>query len=197
MTRFIKRNCSVTDALQRLQKNVSRGYFVNTDIPVEMRNKSRPGEYRAKSLSVYNPLSVVEAILNGMIQNYWNKTETYEALAEYIRMDFDGLKETVALLMDGGRVVLDILTYQNDMTSFHGRDDVLTMLIHLGYLGYDVDTKEVFIPNHEILDEFKTSTKSEEWIGTFTTLKKSQELLKATWDKKEEREASSSNRIKI
>jgi len=68
------------------------------------------------------------------------------------------------------------------MTSFHGRDDVLTMLIHLGYLGYDVDTKEASIPNNEILDEFKNSTETEEWVDTFKAFKKSQELLHATWE---------------
>ena len=146
-------------------------------------------EVEAKRYSIYSPLSVVEAITSGIIQNYWNKTETYEALAEYIRMDFDGLKETVAVLMDGGRARIDISTYRNDMTSFYSKDDVLTMLIHLGYLGYDTDTKEVFIPNHEILDEFKTSTKFGEWTATFKSFRKSQELLKATWEGKEEKVA--------
>ena len=139
--------------------------------------------------SIYSPLSVIEAISTGIIQNYWNKTENYEALAEYIRMNLDGLKDAVALLMDGGRVSVDLSTYQNDMTSFHGRDDVLTMLIHLGYLGYDAEHGEVFIPNNELLDEFKTSTKSEEWIDTFTSFKKSQKLLQATWDCDEEKVA--------
>lgn len=125
-------------------------------------------------------MSVVHAVSTGVIQNYWNKTENYEALAGYIRMNYDGLKDAVALLMDGGRVAVDISTYQNDMTSFHGRDDILALLINLGYLTYDLETREVFIPNKEILDEFRTSTKSEEWVDTFKAFKKSQELLKAT-----------------
>ena len=114
----------------------------------------------------------------GQIRNYWNKTETYEALAEYIRKDFDGLKDAVALLMDGGRLPIDTSSYQNDMTTFHSRDDVLSLLIHLGYLGYDDETGEVFIPNREILDEFRTSTKSSEWVDTFKSFTISQELLK-------------------
>ena len=166
------------------------GYAVNTEIPVEMRNKYRMGEYDDVEISIYSPLSVVKAISTGIIQNYWNKTETYVALSEYIKMNLDGLKDSVALLMDGGRVKVNISKYQNDMTSFHGSNDVLVMLIHLGYLGYDVDNKEVFIPNNEILDEFKTSTESEEWIDTFKSFKKSQELLKATWNCDEEKVAS-------
>ena len=69
-------------------------------------------------------------------RDYWNKTETYEALTLYIRKDFDGLKDAVALLMDGGRLAIDTSTYQNDMTTFTCRDDVLSLLIHLGYLGF-------------------------------------------------------------
>ena len=119
----------------------------------------------------------------GIIKDYWNKTENYEALADYIRKDYDGLKDAVALLMDGGRLKIDTSTYQNDMTTFHSRDDVLSLLIHLGYLGYDDETGEVFIPNKEILDEFRTSTKSGEWAETFESFRISLELLKATWDK--------------
>ena len=159
------------------------GYRVSDTVPVGMRGQYRLGEYKDNIISIYSPLSVVKAVSTGVIQNYWNKTETYEALAEYIRMNFDGLKDAVALMMDGARIPVDLSTYQNDMTSFHGRDDVLTLLINLGYLGYDLESGEAFIPNKEILDEFKSSTKSEEWVETFASFKKSQALLAATWEK--------------
>ena len=140
---------------------------------------------KAVRYALYSPLSVVESMITGRIKNYWNQTETYEALAEYIRKDYGGLKDAVALMMDGGRLVIDTSTYQNDMTTFHSRDDVLSLLIHLGYLGYDDETSEVFIPNREILDEFKASTKSPEWISTFRSFELSQELLNATWNREE------------
>ena len=139
--------------------------------------------------SLYSPLSVVEATITGTIKDYWNKTETYEALAEYIEMDFDGLKEAVALLMDGGRLKIDTSTYQNDMTTFNGRDDVLSLLIHLGYLGFDDKRSEVFIPNREIMDEFRTSTKGEKWIPAFRAFARSEEILKATWERNADRVA--------
>ena len=168
------------------------GYDVTDVIPPDPNyeiQKTTGEELKPKHYSLYSPLSVVKAISTGIIQNYWNKTENYEALAEYIRMNLDGLKDSVALLMDGGRLKVNISKYQNDMTSFNGSNDVLVMLIHLGYLGYDIDTKEVFIPNHEIFDEFKNSTESEEWIDTFTSFRKSQKLLDATWEGKEEKVA--------
>jgi hypothetical protein len=99
--------------------------------------------------------------------DYWSGTETYEALAEYIRMDFDGLRESAALLMDGERMPVDTSAYQNDMTTFRSRDDVLSLLVHLGYLGYDDEARETFAPNREILDEFRTSTKGGDWSSTF------------------------------
>ena len=161
------------------------GYDVSDVVPPDEGyaiQRKTGSALKPKHYSIYSPLSVVKAVSTGYIMNYWNKTETYEALAEYIRMNLDGLKDAVALLMDGGRVKADISTYQNDMSTFHGRDDVLALLINLGYLCYDNGTKEVYIPNREILDEFKTSTKSEEWVDTFKSFKKSQELLKATWE---------------
>lgn len=165
------------------------GYEICTSIPVELRDKYRMGEYEGKTISIYCPLSVVNAMSSGIIQNYWNKTESYEALAEYIRMNYDGLKDAVVLMMDGGSVKVDTGTYQNDMTTFYSRDDVLALLIHLGYLKYNSDTKEVSIPNKEILDEFRNSTKSEDWTGTFSSFKKSQELLEATWNLNEDKVA--------
>ena len=168
------------------------GYEANDIIPPDPNyevQKETGKEKESNRYSIYSPLSVVKAIRNGLIQNYWNKTENYEALAEYIRMNYDGLKDSVALMMDGGSVKVDIGTYQNDMNTFNSKDDVLALLINLGYLKYDCATQEVTIPNKEILDEFKNSTKSEEWTDTFISFRKSQELVDATWNSNEDKVA--------
>ena len=168
------------------------GYNVSDIVPPDPDHSSQKETGKApeaKRYDLYCPLSVVNAVRTGKIQNYWNKTETYEALAEYIRMNYDGLKESVALLMNGGKLHVDTSGYQNDMTTFTCRDDVLSLLVHLGYLGYYDETSEVFIPNKEILDEFRTSTRSSEWIDTFESFRISQELLKATWNKDSEKVA--------
>ncbi len=168
------------------------GYILSDIVPPVNLKESQPDILEDKNsiqYSLYSPLSVVNAVRTGHIMNYWNKTETYEALADYIRRDYDGLKEEVMLLMDGSRVRIDLSTYQNDMTTFTGKDDVLALLIHLGYLGYDSANGEVFIPNNEIMDEFKASTKGTEWIDTFEAFRVSQELLEATWSCDEEKVA--------
>ena len=165
------------------------GYKVSNNIPADP-NYALAAETgkapTAEKYSLYNPLSVVKAVRNGIIDNFWNQTETFEALRQYIDWDFDELKEEVAILMEGGRVKVDITGYQNDMTSFETKDDILTMLIHLGYLGYDNQTKELFVPNQEVLQVFKTSTKSRAWAITFRALENSRKLLEATWAGDEE-----------
>ncbi len=97
-------------------------------------------------------------------QFYWNQTETFEALRSYIDLNFEGLKDAVIDMMNGrNRIAIDARSFTNDMVTFHSRDDVLTLLVHLGYLGYISDTGEVFIPNHEILNEYVTSISNPDW----------------------------------
>ena len=158
------------------------GYKVTDIIPPDPEHQMQkktgtPPEPRTYFL--YSPLSVVKAVQTGHILNYWNNTETYEALEKYISMNYDGLRETIVMLMEGGRQAVDVSGYQNDMTSFHSRDDILTMLIHLGYLSFD--NGQVFIPNREVLDVFKTSTRDASWQPVFQMLANSQRLLEATW----------------
>ena len=164
------------------------GYEVSDIIPPDPGHQKlieSGKELQPKKYALYSPFSVVKAVRTGLIHNYWNETETYEALEKYIQKNYDGLKEAVAVLMDGERVHIDITNYQNDMTTFNGKDDILTLLIHLGYLGYDYKNKEVFIPNAEILDEFRSCTKGNEWKVTFKALMNSQKLLEATWKRNE------------
>ena len=118
------------------------------------------GYYFQECGSVYNPNSIVRSMQSGYFSDYWNQTETYEALRVYIDMNFDGLKDSILQLMAGGRKRIETGHFQNDMTSFENADDVMTLLIHLGYLGYDFETKGVFIPNKEILVGFVKASKA-------------------------------------
>lgn len=81
---------------------------------------------------------------------YWNQTETYEALKVYIQMDMDGLKDAVVEMLAGASVRINTGTFANDMTTFATKDDVLTLLVHLGYLTYDSENETVTIPNKEV-----------------------------------------------
>lgn len=129
---------------------------------------------------IYNPKSVVEAMRRGKCSNYWTTTETYEALKIYIDMDFDGLKADIVRMLGGERVKVNTLSFQNDMRSFRTKDDVLTLLIHLGYLGYDAEMEETFIPNKEIVREFENAMGVSGWPEVMRILKASERLLEDT-----------------
>ncbi len=129
---------------------------------------------------VYNPRSVVAAMKCGYFGSFWTSTETYEALKIYMEMDFDGLRRDVIGMLGGGSVRVNTRSFQNDMRTFRTKDDVLTLLIHLGYLGYDAETEEAFIPNKEIMGEFENAMSVGGWSEVMRVLKASEKLLEDT-----------------
>ena len=129
---------------------------------------------------VYNPRSVVAAMRSHYFSNYWTSTETYEALKVYMDMDFDGLRADIVRMMGGGGIRVNTLSFQNDMRTFKSKDDVLTLLIHLGYLGYDAEKKEAFIPNKEIMAEFENAMSVGGWPEVMRVLRASEKLLEDT-----------------
>lgn len=134
--------------------------------------------------SVYSPRSVVSSMLLGKIENYWNQTETFEALKAYIDMNFDGLRDDVLSMIAGESVPVNTGSFTNDMTTFRTEDDVLTLLIHLGYLAYDSDNKTVKIPNNEIRNEYVNSISVSDWGEVSVALKQSADTLNAIWQKR-------------
>ena len=136
--------------------------------------------YDMDGIAIYNPKSVVESLTRGKFQNFWTMTETYKALQDYIVLNFDGLQDTIIRLLAGERHKVDISNFANDMVTFQSADDVLTLLIHLGYLTYDLETKEVFIPNYEINEQFASTIRNMDWSEVTQLLKRSDDLLKAT-----------------
>lgn len=138
-----------------------------------------------KTYQIYSPRSVVQAIQMNRFSGWWTSTETYEALKVYIDLDYEGLRDTITALLSGERQIVDISAYGNDMTTFSSADDVLTLLIHLGYLGYsplDYQTGKAFIPNKEIRGEYVTAMRSgDRWPEVIRAVKASKALLAATW----------------
>ena len=110
------------------------------DMPFETTKEWYDG-YDLGGMSIYNPRSVVTAMLERTYDDYWTKTESYEAVKTYIQMNYDGLRNSIVQLISGERVFIDTTTFVNDMVTFEIKDDVLTLLIHLGYLGFDFKTK--------------------------------------------------------
>ena len=144
------------------------------------------GYRMSDDISVYNHRSVVYALMDRKYENYWTSTETYEALQVYIDMNFDDLKDNIVQLLAEENVPVQTTSFQNDMTTFKSKDDVLTLLIHLGYLGYNSSDHTCYIPNKEVVDSFVNSIRSSDWHETTKALLNSRELLEATWRQNEE-----------
>ncbi len=138
------------------------------------------GYYFDKTGHVYSPNSVIEAVDNREFGNYWSRTETYESLKTYIAMDFKGLRQLIVDMLGGSGCSIDVESFQNDITSFYSADDVITLLIHMGYLAYDNKTKKVFIPNEEVRSVFLRAVKNDGWNDVIKAVNKSEALLQAT-----------------
>ena len=137
--------------------------------------------YRVRNVgSVYNPNSVMKAIRYDAFDSYWTETSAAEGLLEYICKDYSGLSRTIAELVGGIDVPVDTVGFANDLTTFRGRDDVLTLLIHLGYLSYDSENKKARIPNEEIRREFSKSIRTTEHAATQKRLLESSRLFDST-----------------
>ena len=136
--------------------------------------------YCVDGVSIYNPKSVVEAMLRGKFSNYWTQTETYEALKIYIQSNEFGVQDVILKLLAGEKEKIDTTTFSNDMVTFATKDDVLTLLVHLGYLTYNAETKEIWIPNDEVMEQFISTVKVMGWGRIVTALETSEKLLQAT-----------------
>lgn len=131
---------------------------------------------------MFLPTAVVSLILRGEFQSYWSQTGSYEAILPLINMNFDGLKAAILTMLSGSSVKVRVNSFQNDMVTFKNKDDVLTLLIHLGYLGYDQKQQMAFIPNEEIRTELADTVEETRWNEWIEFQQESNHLLEATLD---------------
>lgn len=162
-------------------KGLSNKYNIDFD-----RIKKWYDGYYLNHQHVYNPKAVVSLFTLGVFQSYWAQTSSYESIHSLIQMNFDGLKEAVLEMLSGNEVKMQTTSFQNDMISFKNMDDVLTALVHLGYLGYNQTYKTVFIPNEEIRQEFVNSVSEDKWNDLIQFERESDTILEATCQMKTE-----------
>ena len=130
--------------------------------------------------SMFNPNSVMQAVDNDWCESYWANTGAFEAVKDYIQMNYEGLKDDIIRMLAGGRSPVDPTGFQNDMSVVRSRDDVLTVLIHLGYLSYDRREGECYIPNREVAGEMVNAVKANNWQPVVEAIQQSKQLLRAT-----------------
>ena len=136
--------------------------------------------------SMFNPNSVIQALRSRRCRSFWAATGAYDAVAHYIQMNYEGLKDDIIQMLAGGRCKVNPTKFQNDMSIIHSKDDVLTVLIHLGYLSYDWRKDECYIPNKEVAGEMVNAVEDNNWKPVVDALKASEQLLQDTLDGDEE-----------
>ena len=132
--------------------------------------------------SIFNPNSVMQSLWEGRCRSYWASTGAYDAIASYIQMNYNGLKDDVIKMLGGGHCKVDPTGFQNDMSIVRNKDDVFTVLIHLGYLAFDWDSSECYIPNREVEGEIVNAIKDTNWQRLIDTVNDSKALLQAVHD---------------
>ena len=130
--------------------------------------------------SVFNPNSVIQALDTGRCRSFWASTGAYDPVAQYIQMNYEGLKDDIIKMLAGGRCKVNPTKFQNDMSVVRSKDDVFTVLIHLGYLSFDWRSSECYIPNREVAGEMINAVEDNHWGTVVKAIRDSDELLKAT-----------------
>ena len=139
--------------------------------------------YLIDGVHMYNPNSVAMAMKKKDFDSYWKNTSSFASINTFITMNYAGLKDDVMTMLAGGKVMVETDAFQNDLFEIHSKDDALTALIHLGYLGYDADRKSAYIPNYEVAKSFQMALKTGEWSEISRAISRCDELLLATIDK--------------
>ena len=141
---------------------------------------ARP-RFRDREIDVYAPYSLMRACVRRRTGSYWPSTETFDSLREYIDMDFDGLQGAVLRAVAGEELRLDPMSFQNDITSLRSAADVLTLLVHLGYLAYEredgTDVGRARVPNEEVRLELRRAIESSSHVEVARIVRDSIQLL--------------------
>ena len=138
--------------------------------------------YLIDGMHMYNPNSVSMAIKRKDFDSYWKNTSSFASINTFITMNYAGLKDDIMTMLSGGKVMVETDAFQNDLSEIHSKDDAITALIHLGYLGYDADRKSAYVPNYEVAKAFQMALKTGEWSEISKAISRCDELLMATID---------------
>ena len=151
--------------------------------------KSWYNGYLIDGKHMYNPNSVSMAMDRQRYDSYWKNTSSFESINTFITMNYEGLKDDIMTMLSGGEVRVKTTNFKNDFLTIASKDDALTALIHLGYLGYDAERKKAFIPNYEVATAFESALETGDWKEIAKAISICDELLDETIEGNAERVA--------
>ncbi len=140
--------------------------------------------YKLNGIDVYNPNAVAKAAKSGKCREYWSGTSSNEEILQLINRYFDGLKDDVVNLIAGAKIPFSYKSFQNDMVNIENKDQAISLLVCLGYLGcetYKDDDvlKLAYVPNQEIRQDLNSLLIEQPWFNSLPIVKRSEKLFNA------------------
>ena len=145
--------------------------------------------YLIDGMHMYNPNSVSQAMINQDFDSYWRNTSSFASINTFITMNYEGLKDDILKMLAGGNADVEVGTFRNDLSDITSKDEALTALIHLGYLGYDAEDLSAYVPNYEVASAYNLALRSSGWSQVAQMISLCDEVLKATIRKDTEKVA--------
>ena len=137
------------------------------------------GYHTKRGERLYNPRSVVMALSNNNLGNYWTSSGPYDEIFYYIRNNVDAVRDALALMVSGGSVPVRIQEYAATAQDLKTREEILSAMVVYGFLSYENGT--VFIPNKELMDQFAEMVRRENSLGyVYRLARESEKMLEAT-----------------
>lgn len=159
-----------------------RNYQEETKEPGITREDLRiwyDGYYTAKGNRIYNPRSVVCALADDELANYWTSSGSYDEIFYYIRNNIEAVRDDLVFMLAGEGIKAEIRNYAAVSRNLNTKDEIYSAMVVYGLLTY-VDGK-VYIPNQEIMEQFKQLVLSKDSLGyVYRLAKESEKMVKAT-----------------
>ncbi len=135
----------------------------------------------ASGVRIYNPRSVVYALTNNQIRNYWTSSGPYDEIFYYIRHNVAEIRDDLAWMMSGEGVEAKMLEYAATAPQLHTKDQIYSAMTVYGLLTYRKENERVYIPNRELMEQYREMLVSNESLGYMNRLaRESAGMLKAT-----------------
>ena len=95
------------------------------------------GYHTAAGERVYNPRSVVFALLYDNLANYWTSAGPYDEIYYYIEHNINDVKDDLALMVSGASVPAKIQEYAATSMNLQTKDEIFSAMVVYGFLSYE------------------------------------------------------------
>ena len=154
--------------------------------------------YKVGGYELYNPNSIIELINHRTFESYWSNTSAYGLVKEAINLNFEGLKDDIIKLCSGDTISIplpEIKSYNTADLNFKNKVAIYIYLVHLGYLGCNLEEGIIYVPNEETRLELLNSVKENHWTQYESALNLSEQVVVATYNKDAETVANLLSKI--